>query len=176
LISTKAAFVAALAMGPVLIVSACGGSTDKTSSEPAPSASAVVTSAAPSAATSTTGTSDATLPSGEALAATVATLIIPTTTPAERSAQVIGGDDLTPTLTKLDAYLKNFKVTFKVSGQALTGKTLKGNVDIISNGKPFPKLYPSFWQQKGAKWTLTRSGACSLIAVSGITCPDAPAS
>jgi hypothetical protein len=181
LISTKAAFVAAVAASSALTLSACGGSSDKSSSEVAPSASAAATSAAPSASASATDSAseapgNATLPGGPELAATVATLIIPTTTPAQRTALVIGGGDLEPTLVKLDAYLKDFKVNFQVKGITQTGKTVKGNVLITSNGRPFPKLYPSFWQQKDSKWQLTRSGACSLIAVSGITCPDAPAS
>ena len=174
MISSKAAFTAAIsAVSAVSVLSLTGCGSSAKSAAAAPSAA---TTSAPSAAASSTTASAADLPSGVELAASVAVLISPTTPPSARAAKVIGGGDLTPTLTKLDAYLKDFKVVFKVSGQEMAGSTLKGNVQIISNGKPFPKLYPAFWQQGSGSWQLTRSGACSLIAVSGITCPDAAVS
>ena len=144
-----------------LTVSACGGNDAKTLD--------------PSGGTTTSGASATTDPA--ALEgdwhADLDALVATDTTAQQKADGVIGGDDLPATFTKLAASIKGFKITFQIQNPAVTGDTGKADVLIISDGKKFPKTYPAFWAKQGDDWRLTRAGACSLIAVSGVTCPDA---
>lgn len=100
-------------------------------------------------------------------------LVATGTSPAQKAAAISGGDDLTKTFKQLAGAIKGFKITFKVKHPEITDATGKADVLVISNGKPFDQTYPAFFEKVGDQWQLNRAGACSLIALSGVTCPEA---
>ncbi|MCZ4499321.1 MAG: putative secreted protein [Marmoricola sp.] len=150
----------ALCLAAALALTGCG-SAGTTASLPA----TTPTTAAPAAA-------DPAATSAELLAA-INGLIDPAKTPAEHVAEVEAGSDLGPTFKKLATYIaEGPAVTFKVKNPAVTGDTAKADVEISSGGSALEELYPAFFQQVDGRWKVTRTGFCSLVAVSGITCPD----
>lgn len=177
LISPKFALpIAATALG---ILTACGSSSGSSSapaggtgSESTSSASSTASSSAPS----TGGTIDKTPTEADLLPA-VQALIDPKISPTDKAASVIGGNDLEATFVSLDKYIaEGPAVTFKISDPQVVGNTVNAKVQISSGGQTLPDLYPSVWQKSSSGFQLTRTGACALIAVSGITCPDAATS
>jgi len=167
---TRITLLAALAIGGIALAG-CSSSDSASESTASPQASVSDQATAP-AQTSTGAT-----PSAADLVPTVEALIDAQQTAQERAANVVGGEDLAATFVKLDDYISQGPpVTFEIVDPTLKDGTVTANVKILSDGVALEQLYPSFWQADGDVYKITRTGACSLIAVSGITCPDAAAS
>lgn len=159
-------------------LTACGGSSSSDASTTiAATTEATVEAAASESSAPASPAGDTEVPDPAVLVKAVDALIDPTITPKERAAAVVGGEDLVATFVKLDDYISQGPpVTFEVVDPTIKDGVVTANVQIINDGTPLEDLYPAFWALNGDTYQITRTGACSLIAVSGITCPDAAAS
>lgn len=94
------------------------------------------------------------------------------TTPAQKAAAISGGEDLVQTFTKLAETIKGLKVEFDVRNPVVTGDGGKADILLTVDGEPYDKTYPAFFVKDGDDWVLNRAGACTMIGLSAVSCPE----
>lgn len=164
---------AAAADAPSPTTAASGA--DSTAAGPATTAAATETTGGTATTVADTAGAAGSASGGDGVAemqAALSTLVDTSVAPADLAAGIDGGADLGPTFEQLQTYIEGFDVDLELVDPVITGDTASASVRIVSNGTAFDQLYPTFFAQVDGHWQVTRAGACALLAVTTIVCPE----
>ncbi|HEX7134487.1 MAG TPA: hypothetical protein VF228_18075 [Iamia sp.] len=92
----------------------------------------------------------------------------------ERSAHVIGGEDLEPTVDATLEITSGLDVELDITEVTIAGTTATATTDVVVDGEAFATDLPVTLEQVDGEWKITRAGACTILALAS-PCPEAPA-
>jgi hypothetical protein len=90
---------------------------------------------------------------------------------AERSAHVIDGDDLEPTVDATLEITAGLDVVLDITTVTISGTTATATTDVVVDGEPFATDLPVTLEQVDGEWRITRAGACTILALAS-ACPE----
>ncbi len=161
--STRPSIALAVAVALALLLAGCGGTRFVVIEGGGAGAAPVATTAPAEAASADDETAIR-----EVVAAALTLEDVPF---AERSAHVIDGDDLEPTVDATLEVTSSFAVELDITAVTVSGTTATATTDVIVDGEPFATDLPVTLEQVEDEWKITRAGACTILALAS-ACPE----